>query len=117
MGKININKFVKVYVSATLNLIKKRKEMSHSEFEDFVWERVSEKVGISKEDVVYLHHCFHWTFFNREEDSPFRYIQPKGKGSVPMVGLNGRKINKSALVNHILENYKEPYLTTRAKQL
>jgi len=114
--KFNLNKFIKNYVSVALNLIKEKREMPFSEFENIIRERVSKKIGISKEDVAYLHHSFHWTFFCRGNESPFRYIQPRKRGEVSKVGLNGRQFNKSALVSYILENYKEPYLIERAKQ-
>ena len=117
MGEVDIDELVETYVSTALDLVGERRRMAHNEFEEIVWEGVSARMGIPKENVVYLHHCFHWTFFNREEDSPLRYIQPKGKGGVPMVALNGRQTDKSALMNYILKNYKEPYLTIRAKQL
>ncbi len=113
MAKIDIGKFVNVYVSTALDLVEERKDMPFSEFEKIVRRRVSRKMLRPKKYILHLHHCFHWTFFLRGDESPFRYIQSKERDSVSMVALNGKPSDKSALVNYILENYKEPYLTTR----
>jgi len=118
MGKIDIDNFIEVYVSTALDLIGKKGEMPLSEFESIVREGVSEAMRISEEDVLYLHHSFHWTFF-RGENPPLSYIQAEKKGDVLRVGLNGTSVDESRLIKYILDEYtiKRRYLTTRVKQL
>jgi len=114
MSKINIDNFVEIYVSTALDLVGKKGEMPFSEFENIIRERVSEVMGISEKDVVYLHHSIHWAFF-LGENPPLSYVQAKKRGEDPKVGLNGDSVDKSYLIKYILDNHK-PYLMERAKQ-
>jgi hypothetical protein len=85
------------------------------DFEDTLRTAVSRKMGISKEDVKYLHHPFHWEFFLKNQKregegyvSPFRYVQASNSEQSTKVKLtrNYDGLDIGSLVRLVLKNYR-----------
>ena len=79
-------------------------------FYEHVFKRVSEKTGFSIEQIISLHHPFHWNLF-LEDSSPLKLAAKKNRSergyaiNVRNAGQETTPLEKSALVSQILKEY------------
>ena len=112
MGKINLEDFANSYIEAVLNLVQENHLSDLDIFYEHVFKRVSEKTGFSIEQIIFLHHPFHWNLF-LEDSSPLKLAAKKNRGergyaiNVRNAGQETTPLEKSALVSRILKEYGE----------
>lgn len=70
---INIEHFVNSYIRFSFNLIGPGIHLDLNKYHEVVFKRVSERMGISVDDVKYLHHPLFLSLFAKES-SPFKIV-------------------------------------------
>lgn len=112
----SIEEFVECYVEEALNLAKISPSIDL--FDNEVRHLVSEKLGMSKSAVFYLHHSFHRAFFCDDIDSPFKYIQSTKSDKTAHIELkrDATEKDKKNLKDYILKKDSD-YLSARLKTL
>lgn len=115
--RITTEDFARTYVDVAL--AKAKGSPSFSDFYESLFKDVSLQTGVSKKDVLYLHHAFHWAFFNNSDSpSPLRLVSPSGRGKDLSIGLKREASEEdgSNLTSYILERYR-PRLDERFRDL
>ncbi len=78
-------------------------------FENRIREEVSQKLEVSSDFVLSLHHPFHWSFFCVNGCSPFEYVQPIVPGEPLYVrlrpGQEHSNLGKREIIAYIDEKY------------
>ena len=69
---LNLEKFARTYILAALKLADSSPSLD--DFDNGIRKIVSKELGMSISAVKYLHHPFHWLFFNNPA-SPLEYVQ------------------------------------------
>jgi len=112
---LTLKKFVEEYVDTSLKLAKNK--MPLESFDGSLRKEISKKLKIHQDEVLYLHHSFHWSFFLSKNNSPFELYDSGGKKGIIYVQLNRDSFEEdwSNLTEYILENYKD-YLLKRSNQ-
>ena len=116
MGKTDLNpeSFADTYIDIALGLVAGREQpLDFGLFDESLRKGVSERLGISKEDVLYAHHSFHWTFFCNG-NSPFEYFQTGKPEDSAKVRLK-REVSsedKHQMTEYLFSNYGD-YLSHR----
>ena len=104
--EIDLNSFVKLYVNTALEITDET--ISLRDFDNKLRDFLCSKTGLTREQIIYLHHSFHWAFFRDKEcNSPLELLSqrvgehyivcPKGEFSF--------KDSSDELVGYILEKY------------
>ncbi len=117
MDNSDIPRFVKDYVDAAFEIISLENPIAIQDFDKKIRHRISEKMGISEEIVLNLHHSLHWSLFNRGE-SPLELIQPSGVQQQYFV-VKPTKADydwREPTVDYVLENYRK-LLEVKLKQI
>ena len=106
MNKVNLENLVDCYVEAILEAIQKN-YTSLDFFYEYVFSRVSEKTGFSKEEIKSIHHPFHWNLFLRET-SVLQLVLSKENGNNYDVHVRPENIplDKSKLASSVLGEYR-----------
>ncbi len=115
MKPLDLKLFAEEYVALALRIADAG--LPISEFDASLRKTLADKFDISEEEVTFLHHSFHWTFFLEKSQSPIG-LSFNGKEDVMYV-IRLEKINpeeKSKLVNYVIGNYGD-YLAERLKNL
>jgi len=117
---IHLTIFAEIYINDAVNLVKNEKSSYLNSFDVAIRSSIVGKLGISLEEVLYLHHAFHWEFFDIREGI-FNYVQSKEIGKESNVVLfehfDDKKID--SFINSFLEKYVfdnksiKPYLVAR----
>ena len=102
-----LEKFSRTYILEALRLVESGSSLTKSgisldEFDNGLQTIVSARLGITKNAVNYLHHSFHWFFFDDNPISPLEYTQ----STIP---LEKARISKREVSNGGL-NLTEEYL-------
>ena len=107
---LDLGYFIESYIEITSELIKD-KDVFLKDYEKSLRRKLSEKFNISEQDILRLHHSFHWTFFNDKNGSPFEF-SPDCKGGDFKVRAIREVTSKEKikLKKYVLENYEESLL-------
>jgi hypothetical protein len=113
-----LQEFIHNYVSTSLALFSEQSDtIPLKEWEDHLRKRVSKDTGLSYDQVVFLHHPFHWTFFSNgcKEYSPLELVHGKGIDSNLYVKLKEKVTPEEidTLANKVYESYGKSYLPER----
>ena len=100
----SLKQFVKIYVAKALKIAEENPLAS--EFYERLYKSVSKETGVSEEAVKYLHHPFHWAFFDNNKDSPFEYVQTGNHGTHIRLQRNYVEEDVAELSNFVLKDYK-----------
>ena len=74
----SLEDFAYIYVSEALRIAERNPHLE--KFYEQLYEGVSNKIGLTKEAILKIHHPFHWTFFDNK-DSILEYIQTNTDGN------------------------------------
>ena len=111
----SLEDFVGVYIGVVLETIQENGLLGLDDFYSYVFVKVSERTGLSKKEVKYLHHAFHWNLFLRSY-SPLELVPSQENGENYEVRLKKSLPEKSELVAHILKENRK-WLEARLKNL
>ena len=113
---VDLESFANIYVGSFLEMADSRSPIELGKFYDTVFQRVSERTGLSAENVKYLHHAFHWTFFEHQAQSTFQIIPAEKQEWSQRISLQGTLPKKSDIVSRAIEKYGT-WLEARIKKL
>ena len=99
-----LENFIEVYVHEALR--KAKEDPSMDEFDEEIRGIVSSRIGVSRDLVRYLHHAFHWEFFNKNNGSLLEYIQAENPAEKNYVHLkrNYTVHDVEKMASTVLEN-------------
>ena len=80
-----LENFIQSYVHEALMIAKETPDIDY--FDAELRGRLSAKINVSKETIKFLHHTFHWAFFNNRDNSIFEYVQVTELGKKNYVRL------------------------------
>lgn len=107
MGNLSLEDFVDYYVEAVLEAVQKS-YVSLDVFYEYIFGRVSERTGFSREEITSLHHAFHWSLF-LGKDSPLELVTPKKNGGGDYeinVRQENSPLDKPKLASSVLGEYR-----------
>jgi len=107
--------FVNIYIDTALEVVSVNDPPTLDDFYKYIFERVSERTGLSEKGIKYVHHAFHWALFLRDY-SPLEIVHPQGINGLSRVGMKSNPLEKSELVCHLLREYRT-WLDARLKNL
>lgn len=114
MQNINLGEFVRLYVDSIINHRNgNRLGQDLDGFYSDVFKDVSERTGISPEDVKFLQHPFHWAMFSDRRGS-VKSIIPVEYGESSQRLCSEGIDERTAACDYILEKYR-PLLETRLR--
>lgn len=107
MGSMSLEDFVSIYIDAVSETIQESHFSDIDIFYEQVYTRVSGKTGLSREEIVSLHHPFHWILF-LEKDSPLEFFNTGKKENSCGIRILEKNypIRKTELVTGILQKYR-----------
>ena len=118
--KFSLEEFVRAYVSFAFEQFKPKYQnierllIPLEVFESEIRKRAREKFVLNDEQLIYLHHAFHWAFFC-DKKNEFKLVQKLNPGKrCYYVELNGGK--SEDLAEYILNKYGN-YLRERIKAI
>ena len=106
MSKFSLEDFVDYYVEAVLEAVQNN-YAGLDAFYEYIFGKVSERTGFSKEEIKSLHHPFHWNLF-LEKTSPLELVTPKKNGNnyEILIRKENSPLDKSKLASNVLGEYR-----------
>lgn len=115
MVNSDLELFAETYINTSLEAAQMSPPLDMNGFYDYVFKRVSERTGLSEEDIKYLHHVFHWGLFLKSY-SPLEVINPVTANGDPKIKIKNNPPEVSALVPRILREHRV-WLEERMKKI
>ena len=107
MIKLGLEDFVDSYIEAVSEAVQEKHLSDTNTFYEYVFKRVSEKTGLSREEINSFHHPFHWELFLKKS-SPLELFGPVETGG--NYGIRSRSKNipleKTELAKGILTKHR-----------
>jgi hypothetical protein len=109
-----LKKFIGSFVEEAYSLLRNRDNgLPTNIFYEILYDAVGEREDLTRETVKYLHHAFHWAFYNDRRDLPFAFDN-KAKLSI-RIADNLKFVSLRELSDWIFET-QGGYLRARARE-
>jgi len=107
MSNLSLEDFVDFYIEAVSEAVQKNYLSDLDIFYEYIFTRVSERTGLSMEEIKSLHHPFHWDLF-LDKTSPLELVNLRKRGSNYQIYVRPKNspLEKTELTAGILKKYR-----------